>query len=130
MLKAADFSTRATGNVLARFSAKLRTLLRSVTSLNLSKQPSLPVYGLENLIKAATKSAADVILTYSCRHPAGDKDPGWSTALALFETHGYNRHNSYAQVLSRMEAAGSSTSTIRPPPSCFHPLSMYDLRWK
>ncbi len=127
VLKEADFSTRATRNV-TRFSSTARTILRSMTSLSLSKQPSLPVYGLEDLIKAIKTSPADVIVIYSCRHPADDKDPGWSTALAFFETHRYNRHDSHAQLLSSMEAQVSFSPTIRPPLSYSHPIGMCDPR--
>ena len=131
VLEEADFSTKATRTVLAQFSSNARTILRSMTSSTSSKHPSLPDYGLENLIKATKTSPADVIVIYSCRDPSDYKDLGWSTARAFFRAHRYNRRGSYAQILSNMEAEAYETyTTIRPLLSCSHPLGVCDLRWK
>ena len=133
VLEEADFSARATRSVLARYSSNARTILRSMTSSNSSKQPSLPGYGLENLIKVTKTSPADVIVMYSCRDtadPRNDGDELWTAALAFFQAHGRNRRASYAQILSRMQAQVPPHSTIRRRLSCSHPLGMCDLRWK
>ena len=130
MLEEADFSAKATRTVLARFSSNARTILRSMTSSSSSKQPSLPDYGLENVIKATKTSPADVIVIYSCQNPAEYEDLRWSTATAFFNSHSDNRRGSYAQILSMMEAHVPSNVTINPRLSCSHPLGMCDPRWK
>ena len=112
VLEEADFSARATRSVLARYSSNARTILRSMTSSNSPKQPSLPDYGLENLIKATKTSPADVIVIYSCRDTADPPDSGdkLSTArLAFYQAHRFHRGESYAQILSRMQAGSSPT---------------------
>lgn len=130
VLEEADFSTKAARTVLALFSSNARIVLRSMTTSGSSEQPHLPDYGLESLIKTTKTSPADVIVIYSCRDPSDYKNPWWSTALAFFNTHRYNRQGSYAQILSRMEANVPSDLTISLRLSCSHPLGMCDLRWK
>ena len=80
--------------------------------------------------KTTKTSPADVLVIYSCRDPSDPKDPWWSTALAFFNAHRYNRRGSYAQILSRMEANVPSYLNISHRLSCSHPLGMCDLRWK
>ena len=131
MLEEADFSTEATRTVLAQFSSNARTIPRSMTSSGSSKQPSLPAYGLENLIKATKTSPADVIVIYDRQLPIILYGHRWSTASAFFEAHRYNRRCSYADLLSRMDSkCPPNKIPIRPCLSCSHPLGMCDLRWK
>ena len=130
MLEEADFSSKATRNVLAQFSSNARTILRSMTSSSPPKQPSSPDYGLENLIKATKTSPADVIVIYSYQHSTDFGAIGRSTALAFFEAHTSNRRGSYAQILSLMGAQVPSNINISPRLSCSHPLGTCDLGWK
>ena len=128
MLEEADFSTEATRTVLAQFSSDARTILRSMTSSGSSKQPSLPAYGLENLIKATKTSPADVIVIYPSLGPF-DQSSGLSMARAFFRAHRLNKRGSYAQILYYMEAYFPSFVNTRPRLSCSHPLGMCDLKW-
>ncbi len=134
VLEEADFSARATRSMLARHSSNARKILRSMTILNSSTQASLPDYGLEKfLIKATKTSPADVIVMYSCRDTADPPDSGdklWTAVLAFFQAHRLHRRESYARILSRMQAQVPPGSSIRLRLSCSHPLGMCDLARK
>ena len=130
MLEEADFFTKATSTVLTGFSSSTRTTQRPMTSSSSSEQQSLANDGLGNLINATKTSPADVIVIYSCQRASFLRRQGYSTASTFFRAHRYNRQESYAQILSRMQAEASSYATISPRLSCSHPLGMCDLKWK
>ena len=129
VLDKADFSAKATSTLLTEFSSSTRTIQRPMTSSNPSKQQSLPNDGLDNLINATKTSPADVIVIYSSQHSSFLSYQGYSTASTFFQAHRYRRLESYAHILSRMQAEASSYPTISPRLSCSHPLGMCDLRW-
>ena len=129
MLEEADFSSGATRTVLAQFSSNARNVLRSMTSSTPSKQPPSPDYGLENLIDATNTSPADVIVIYSYQHSSFLGYQGYSTASTFFQAHRHRKRESYAHILSRMQAEASSYPTISPRISCSHPLGICDLIW-
>lgn len=132
-LEEADFSAKATSTLHTGFSSSTRTIQRPMSSVNSSEQRSLPNDGFKSFINATKTSPADVIEIYFDRHWSPFDRRVVSIASAFFKAHRDNRRGSYAQLLSRMQAAASSHPTIRsrrPHLSCSHPLGMCDLRWK
>ena len=125
-----DFSAKATSAVFTGFSSSTRTTQRPMTSSSPSEQQSLANDGLGNLINATKTSPADVIVIYSCQRSVFLGHQGYSTASTFFQAHRDHRRESYAQILSRMQAEASSYPTISPRLSCSHALGMCDLRWK
>ena len=126
----ADFSAENQLTVLTGSSSIICTIQRPMPSSTSSEQQSLSSDGLRNLVDATKTSPADVIVIYSCQLSIILSYQGYSTASTFFQAHRYNKRESYAQILSSMQAEASSyDTTISPRLSCSHPLGMCDLRW-
>ena len=131
VLKSANFSSKATQGVLAKFSSNARRILRNMASSSSFKVPKLPDSDLQALSKVTKTSPADVVVFHSAQHSDADwaDSKKWSTAQAFFQAHRYNRQDSYSEILARMEAQVPVKSSIKPRISSCHPLGTYDLNY-
>lgn len=126
VLAEADFSTKASQGVIARFSSNARRILRAMSSSTSLQASKVPDSDIQDLSRVTKTSPADVVVFHSTRHSDADAMDltEWSTASAFFHVYRPHRRDSYAELLSRIETQVPFESTIKPRISCCHPLGM------
>jgi hypothetical protein len=124
VLAEADFSTKASQGVVARFSSNARRILRAMSSSTSLQAPKLPDSDIQDLSRVTKTSPADVVVFHAARHSDADAVDAtkWSTASALFHVYSPNRYDSYEDLLSWIDTQVPFKSTIHPRISCCHPL--------
>ena len=72
VLAGADFSTKASQGVVARFSSNAHRILRAMSPSNSLEAPKIPDSDIQELSRVNRTSPADVIIFHSTRQPDAD----------------------------------------------------------